>query len=107
MNDIQHVEAARQLAARMIKEGGATPEERIAFAWKVVLSRSPSDKEAVIARTQLAKHLERYAADEAAARALVSTGESKPDASLPVAELAACTMVANMILNLDETLTRN
>jgi hypothetical protein len=107
MNDVQHVESARHLAGRMIKEGGATPAERIAFAWKVVLSRAPDANEMAITQAQFEAHRERYSKDEAAATALISTGESKPDPALPPVELAAYTLVANMILNLDETLTRN
>ena len=63
--------------------------------------------EAEIVQAQLNAHLTRYRAGEAAAKKLISHGESKPKADLPPGELAAYTLVANMILNLDETLTRN
>jgi hypothetical protein len=52
-------------------------------------------------------HLERYSKDPRAAEAVISFGESKPDLRLPTAELAAYTLTANLLLNLDETITRN
>jgi hypothetical protein len=107
MNDVQHVEAARAMAQRMLSEGGTTPAERIAFAYRAVLARQPEAFEAEVVRAQLDTHLARYAADAEAAKKVISHGESEPKAGLPPAELAAYTLVANMILNLDETVTRN
>ena len=107
MNDVQHFEAARALAERMLTEGGATAAERIGFAYRTVLARTPDEVELAVVGEQLAAHLARYKADEAAAKKAISHGESKPKAELPPAELAAYTLVANMILNLDETLNRN
>ncbi|MBL9128285.1 MAG: PSD1 domain-containing protein [Verrucomicrobiales bacterium] len=107
MNDIQHFEAARGLAERMLLEGGPTPDDRLAFAYRLVLSRTPDPDEIVVLRAALSDHLARYAADPAAARAVVTYGESRPSARLPAPELAAYTLAANLLLNLDETLTRN
>jgi hypothetical protein len=107
MNDVQHVEAARGLAQRMMIEGGTTPAERIAFAFRTVLSRTPEADETKIVEDELAVHLDRYAKDAEAAKQAISHGESKPNEKLPPAELAAYSLVANMILNLDETVTRN
>ncbi len=106
MNDIQHVEAARAFAERILKEGGTTSEERVRFAWRTVLSRRPTTEEAAIVQDVLQKHAERYAAAPAAAAGLVSFGESKPDAGLKPEELAPWTLVANLVLNLDETLNK-
>ena len=107
MNDVQHYEAARGLAERMLGEGGKTAAERITFAYRTVLARAPEPEELEVVQAQLGQHLERYKKDEAGAKQAISHGESKPKADLPPAELAAYTLVANMILNLDETLTRN
>ena len=52
------------------------------------------------------QQLNRYKADRKAALALVSAGDSKRDETLDVTELAAYTMVANLILNLDQTMTK-
>lgn len=107
MNDVQHVEAARAMAQRMIREGGSSPATRIEFAYRTILSRPNTHRELQIIEKQLAAHLERYNQDIEAAKKLISAGESKPDESLNPSELASYTLIANMILNLDETVTRN
>ncbi len=107
MNDVQHIEAARTLAERMIIDGGVTPEERITFAYRTVLSRKPDVEEVKIVRGELDAHHTQFAQDEEAAKKAIAHGESKPKPNTPPVELAAYTMVANMILNLDETLNRN
>lgn len=107
MNDPTYVEASRKLAERMMKEGGATTEERIAFAFRLVTARTPRDREvAVLKRVFEAEHA-RFGKDQAAAEKLLKVGESPRDAKLDAAELAAWAMVANAILNLDEVVTRN
>ena len=107
MNDVQHVEAARNLAERMMKEGGETEVDRIRWAWRVVTARLPEADEEEIVRNALDQHRNRYASDEAAATELTSYGESEPDAEINRVELAAYTLVANLILNLDETVSKN
>lgn len=107
MNDIQHVEAARNLAERILKEGGATDEERIRWAWRTVTARWPEEDEERTVQNALVQHRNRYASDESAALKLIRYGESKPDESLPASELAAYTLVANLLLNLDETVNKN
>jgi hypothetical protein len=107
MNDVQHVEAARGLATRLLGEASGDDAGRIEWLFRTVLARRPQPAEAAVVAESLAGHRKRYAADADAARKLVTQGESKPSGSLPVDELAAWTLVANMMLNLDETLTRN
>jgi len=106
MNDVQHVEAARALAERTLT---ATPDDagRIGWLFRVVLSRLPEAGEADVVAETLAGHRARYKADPEAARRAVSHGESKHAAGVPTDELAAWTLVANMMLNLDEALNRN
>ena len=107
MNDVQHVEAARALAARALAEGGGDDAARIEWLFRTVLARAPESDEAAVVAGTLAAHRARYAADADAARKLVSQGESKPPEGMPVEELAPLTLVANLLLNLDETLSRN
>jgi hypothetical protein len=107
LNDVQHFEAARGLASRMMTEGGSRPEDRIRFAFKTLLSRSPSGTELEVVRTALDRCLERYQADPESARKAIRVGESAPRSGLPEIELAAYTLTANLLLNLDETVTRN
>ncbi len=107
MNDVQHIEAARAFAERMLTEGGRTVAARISFAFETVLSRQPSSEELMIVEKQLQQHLARYQRDQDAAKKLISLGETPAAADIPPSDLAAYTLVANMLLNLDETLTRN
>ncbi len=107
MNDVQHVEAARALAERALAEGGSTTDERITFLYRTLLSRRPAGDELRLVSANLAQQRKLYRADPAAARKLVASGESKPRGVAPADETAAWTMVANLLLNLDETLNRN
>ena len=107
MNDVQHFEAARQLAQRMLTEGGATPSARITWAWRVVTSRAPSAEELALVQDALIQHLTKYYGNPESALQAVTYGESKRNEKLNVSELAAYTMVANLLLNLDEAVTKN
>ncbi len=107
MNDVQHFEAARGLAQRMLKEGGRTVDDRLVFGYRTVLGRAPSGPELAVVTNALKQHLTRYQADQEAAKQVVSFGDSQPDGALAVPELAAYTLAANLLLNLDETVTRN
>lgn len=107
LNDVQHFEAARALAERMMTEGGTSPAERIDFAYRTVLARPPSADELSIVSDTLQKFLSRYAGDTGAAGKVVEFGESRADDRLPGTELAAYTLAANLLLNLDETVNRN
>jgi hypothetical protein len=106
MNDVTYVEAARRLAERMMTEGGQTPAERIAYAYLLATAHQPPPRAAAILNEGYAGHLERYQADRGSALALVSEGRSPRDQTLDVAELASYTMVANLILNFDGTITK-
>lgn len=106
MNDKQYVEAARGLAARMISQGGATPKDRLAFAFRLATSRVAAADELAILEKIYAEELERFTKDAEAAKKLLAVGDSPPPATMAPAELAAYTMTANVILNLDETITK-
>jgi mono/diheme cytochrome c family protein len=107
MNDTQHVEAARALAARTLAEGGDSDATRIDWLFRVVVARPPLPEESVIVAETLGGHRQRYAGDLEAAKAAIAHGESPVPSDIPADELASWTLVANMLLNLDETLTRN
>jgi hypothetical protein len=106
MNDVQWVEAARALAQRVIREGGPEPEKRIDLMSEILLSRDASPKMAAVLANSLKQMKEHYEADPKAAHDLVTVGESKHDTSIPAPELAAWTMVASEMLNLDQTVTK-
>ena len=106
MNDIQQVEAARNFAQRILLQGGDTFDKRLTFAFRTVLGRYPLANEAAIVEETLAQHLAKYTANAEAAKQLITFGDSKPDATLKPAELAAWTMIGNLLLNLDEAVTK-
>ncbi len=107
LNDIQHFEAARNFGQRIIKEGGKTAPERIDWAFRMVASRHPSDKEKSALLQLLDEELNRYRGDIDSARKAISFGESKADTSLDPAELAAYSLLGNLLLNLDEVVMKN
>jgi hypothetical protein len=106
MNDVQWVEAARALAQRVIEEGGRQPQQRIQLMSDILLAHDPPAPMAAVLQNSLAQMEQHYAADPKAAQELVSVGEKKRNESIPPAELAAWTMVASEMLNLDETITK-
>jgi mono/diheme cytochrome c family protein len=106
MNETTFVEAARLLAQRVLHEGQATPEGRVARMFRLVVSRPPRPAELRVLLAGLAEHRTHYEQDRGAALKLLSTGEAKRDERLDVGELAAYTAVANLILNLDEAVTK-
>jgi hypothetical protein len=105
MNDVTYVEVSRMLAQRILKEGG-TPEQRLTRMFRLLTARPPRPVELKILRGDLEQHLTRYRRDRESALKLLSIGEAKRDDRLDTAELAAYTAVANLILNLDETISR-
>ncbi len=107
LNDPIFVEAARKLAERAVKEGGAAPESRLALAFRLAAGRAPNEREMRILRAALDKMLAAYRADPAGARALLAVGASKSDSAISATELAAWTAVANIILNMDEVITKS
>lgn len=107
MNDIQYFEAARGFAERMLSEGGETPDKRIAWAFEVATSRQPAAEEIQVIESVLHDYKARYQADAKAAQEAITVGESQPAEKFAPAELAAYTLVANLILNLDEVINKN
>lgn len=107
LNEITNVEAARNFAQRMLTEGGTTPEARIGWAFQRATARKPDAFELEKLTGNLRERLVAFQQNTAAATELISQGASKPNANLSAAELAAYTVTANVLLNLDEVVTRN
>ena len=105
LNEISYVEAARNLGQQMILQNIST-EDRLRWGWRQVTSRMPSDYEMSVLLKSLQRNIQRYSADQKAAEQLISFGESQADESLKTHELAAYTVIASMLLNLDEVINR-
>jgi hypothetical protein len=106
LNDPAFVEAGRAFAARMIAEGGGSADARIRWAFRLATARDAEPRELAILRDSLRAEEVEYKRDPAKAKELIAVGESAPPAKIAAPELAAYTVVAGMILNLDETITR-
>jgi len=106
MNDVTYVEAARVLAERLVSGGGATPEERITLAFRFATARRPKPGELKVLADDFHHQLAEYRQDRSEALKLVSMGEFPRNEKLDPAELAAYTALASLILNLDETVTK-
>jgi hypothetical protein len=105
LNDPQMVECARALA-EMAMKNGSDDAARLRIIAMRALSRPLNDKEAAVVGRVRAGLLAHYKSKPEDAKALVAVGESKADAALDPAELAAWTMVCNQVLNLDEALNK-
>jgi hypothetical protein len=106
MNEPQCFEAARHLAQKAIKEGGGSPEDRAAWMLHRCLLRAPSTQDVADLVTVYRAQKETYTKDPEAAKKAVTFGDLPPDASIETPELAAWTIVANVVLNLDEFVTK-
>ncbi|HWN95470.1 MAG TPA: PSD1 and planctomycete cytochrome C domain-containing protein [Methylomirabilota bacterium] len=102
LNDPVYVECAQALAKRMLTEGGPTDEERAAFGLRACLARAPRRDEAKKLAGLAQKELTRYRKDLASAAKLVKFAGANDKEPTDPAELAAWTVVANVLLNLDE-----
>jgi hypothetical protein len=105
LNDPAFVEAARGVAVRAMREGGARDEDRAAYLFRLCLARAAGEFEQARLVELYRSELAHYRQNAAAANILAGN-EKSPPANLDAAELAAWTVVANVVLNLDETLTK-
>ena len=106
LNEVTFVEAARVLAQRMMLEGGSDPAQRIAWAFRQATQRDAAAEELALLLKSFQKSLATYRAAPAEAAKLIATGNA-PIATVAPIELAAYTVSANVILNLDEVITRD
>ena len=106
MNDEQYDEASRHFARRMLLEGGTTYPDRVIHGFRLATGRKPSPAELEVLVALFQEHHTHYQSKADEAVKLLSIGESKRDEALNPSEYAAMTMLANLLLNLDETLTK-
>ena len=111
MNDPTFVEASKFLAARMIHEGGSEAARRITHGFWLVLARPPRPQELDVMAKALARFREEYAAAPEAARALLEVGDAPDDEFFKdpalAGDLAAYTLLAQLLLCRDEAVMRN
>ena len=106
-NETGYLESSRKLGERMLKEGGADDISRATFAFRLATGRAPRAAETEVLTRTYAKLRADFAARPDDAAKLIKVGVSVPDPALSAVELAAAGGVANLILTLDETITKN
>ena len=105
LNEVTFVEASRKLAERTMRQDGSN-EARLAWAFQQVTCRAATPQEIAVLGKGLEKRLVLYAADLPTAKKLLMNGQSPMPTDLDAGQLAAWTVTANILLNLDETVTR-
>ncbi|MDZ4782885.1 MAG: PSD1 and planctomycete cytochrome C domain-containing protein [Planctomycetia bacterium] len=109
LNEVVFVECAQHLAMEMARAGGATDDERIDYAFRRCVSRLPVDEERAALKELMQQQEQRFA-EGWASPWQVATGKEARPADLPEGvtpvKLAGYTVVARVILNLDETITK-
>lgn len=106
LNEPLFLETARALALKTVREGGSTDNDRLRFAFRRVVSRPPSDKEADMLLTLLAKQTSKNAANAWELAAADPLHPPSLPAGVTPAQLAGWTTISRVLLNLDETITK-
>jgi hypothetical protein len=106
MNDVQFVEAARHLAQRARLAAPGSIEKQIQFMALRLAARDLDARELGVTRKAHQDFLRYYDSHPDQARQLIAQGESKAEESVPAVELAALTMTANQLFNIDEVLVK-
>jgi hypothetical protein len=106
LNDVTFVEAARVLAQRALADEAGTDDARLTQIMERAASRSPEADELKVLRQALAGQRQHFRQDPSAAAELIRIGDSPAPAGIDPVELAAHTLVASLVLNLDEVITK-
>ncbi|MCA9445179.1 MAG: DUF1553 domain-containing protein, partial [Candidatus Omnitrophica bacterium] len=105
LNDPTFIEASGGLARRILNEGGESFEDRIRYGFRLCVARDPSEKEIEIQRSLCQKALEKYRENPELAKEVWETSRLELNGIDPM-QFAAWTLVSNVLLNLDETITK-
>ena len=106
LNDPQFVEAARSFAQKIITEGGNDEKNRINYGFKIALSRDATDDEISVISEVLKSQMKSFGSDKEKAKQFLSVGEVARNENIDLVEHASWSVIAQMLLNMDETLTR-
>jgi len=106
MNDVQFVEAARRFAERIMLEGGPDEKAKVTFAFRSIVTRFPNETELRSLQNLFAEYLAEFKNEADSAEKFLRIGESPRNEELNANELAAWTMVAHLIFNLSEVVTK-
>lgn len=105
MNDPTFVEASRGIATRMLNRDDLNTRQKLSWGFELATCRPPNSVEMKVLERSLQRGLDRFQTEPEAAEALMSVGESPLPVQIDTQILAAWTVTAGMILNLDEVIT--
>jgi hypothetical protein len=106
LNDPQLAEASRHLAERAHKEGGSTTPSRLSYMFRLVTSRNPKPAELDVLTKMYDEQHELFARNEQETAKFLTVGDKANDPEIPPVELASAAVVANALLNFDETVMK-
>jgi hypothetical protein len=106
LNDVQVVEASRVIGERMLREGGSTVAKRVAWAFRLVTGRHASSRELAVLNALYAEQLDLFTNNTAGTDEFNKFGAAITDGYYPAADRAASALVAQALLNFDETVMR-
>ena len=106
LNEPQLLEAARMIAERAIKEAGKQSDDRLSFIFRLLTGRHLLKEENLILIQLYTEEYEKYSNDQESALKLLQVGTFPRDEQLSIPEVAALTIIANVIMNFDETNTK-
>jgi hypothetical protein len=107
LNEVTFVEASRALAERMIREGGGSVESRLTTGYRLASGRRPDPETLSVLEKGLEQRLAGYRSDPESAKLFVAHGASLQDPAMDPSELAAYSVTASILLNLDRVITRD
>lgn len=106
LNEVTYVEAARKLAEKMIQEGGNTTLDKLTTGFRIVTGRRPDSSELAVLLEGFQKDYKDFKSKPENAKKFISLGDSPVANTVDVYELAAFTLSANILFNLDEVVNR-
>ena len=106
LNDPQRLEAARVLAAKQLAKHPVDVQQAIRVMFRTLTSRMPRDEELQVLQKLFEQQRDFYQAQPDQARVLLATGKSPASSDVDAPQLAALTIVANTIMNMDACLTK-
>jgi hypothetical protein len=107
LNDPQYVEAARGLARRACHEAGPSLADRVTFVFRTTTGRRPSPRERATLESLYRDQYDEFRAGRSDPNQLLAVGDAPRDPALDPTEAAAMTVLAQALLNYEETVTKH
>ena len=106
MNDPQYVEAARALAQHAIHDAGPSLDDQATYIFRSLTGRRPGERELEILESLYREQYDEFRSGRSDANKLLAVGDTPPDRAIDPAECAALTVLAQAVMNYDETVMK-